>query len=216
MVHVRNLFLSVDPYMRGRMNDGKVLHSAVRARCADGRRGAWRSDRIAGPRASLRATSSFTWPAGATRRCLPRQAAQKFPDIDGVEPPGVPRRARNAGRDRLFRPARCRPGQGRRHRLRFRRCRRGRLGSGADGQGQGHDRDRLGARRRTNANSSVSLGADAAIDYTAAPIFQGAARGRAGRHRRLFRQCRRRSSRRRIRPRPAQCALRDVRDDRRL
>jgi hypothetical protein len=30
MVHVRNRFLSVDPYMRGRMNDAKAMPSPMR------------------------------------------------------------------------------------------------------------------------------------------------------------------------------------------
>ena len=61
-----------------------------------------------------------------------------------------------------------------------------------------------------------SLGADEVIDYKAGPVRQIADGRRAQRHRRLFRQCRRRASRRRAGGRPPECALRHVRHDRRL
>ena len=61
-----------------------------------------------------------------------------------------------------------------------------------------------------------SLGADAVIDYKAGPVAEAAGRGRAEGHRRLFRQCRRRPSRRRLGAGPQGRALRHLRHDRGL
>ncbi len=59
------------------------------------------------------------------------------------------------------------------------------------------------------------LGADAVINYrTAGDLDQGARQGRAAGHRRLFRQCRRRSSRRRAGRRQQVRPLRHLRNDR--
>ena len=61
-----------------------------------------------------------------------------------------------------------------------------------------------------------SLGADQVIDYRAGPILKSLAAAAPEGHRRLFRQCRRKPSRRSARRRPKQCALRHLRDDRGL
>ena len=145
----------------------------------------------------------------------PRATANKLPDL-GAQPRAVPRHSRRDRRDRLFRAARRRLGQGRRHRVRLGRRRRGRLGGRPDRQGQGHDRDRLGRRRRRNATSSARSAPTRSIDYKAGPILKGLAAAAPDGHRRLFRQCRRRPSRRRVRARPQQRALRHLRDDRGL
>ena len=191
------------------------LCPAVPARRADGRRRDRRGGREQGATASRRAISCSTWPAGATRRWCPARAATKLPDL-GAEPQqflgvlGIDRR------DRLFRPARRGVGQGRRHRLRVgRRGRRG-IGRGPDRQGQRHDGHRLGRRRgevrlrplaRRRLRSSI---------ISAGPILKALAAAAPDGHRRLFRQCRRRPSRRRARARPQPCPLRDLRDDRGL
>ena len=92
---------------------------------------------------------------------------------------------------------------------------RGRLGGGADRQGQGDESDRRGRRRgemrmgavaRRGRGARLQVGAD-----------REAADGRRARgHRRLFRQCRRRSSRCRLGRGAAEGALRHLRDDRGL
>ena len=214
MVHVRNL-LAVGRPLHARADErGEVLHPAVRARRADGGRRARRGRRI--QCRGLRARR----PGRAHGRLARRGRASRQGAAQGAADPrrraaGVPRHPRHARRDRLFRAVRRRSGQGRRPRVRLGGGRRGRLGGGADGQGQGHDRHRLRARRgemrfrplarRRRGDRLHRRAAD-----------RKPARGGARRHRRLFRQCRRRPSRRRFRPRPAQRALRLVRDDRRL
>ena len=125
-VRVRNLWLSVDPYMRGRMNDvksyvppfqvgepleggavGEVVESkadgfaAGRPRAAHGRL----ARRGGGPGAR----GSTSCPTSAPSRRIPRR----------------PRRDRRHG---LFRPARRRERKGRRHRVRLGRRGRRRLG----------------------------------------------------------------------------------------
>ena len=61
-----------------------------------------------------------------------------------------------------------------------------------------------------------SLGADAALDYKSGPIVKLLLEAAPEGDRRLFRQCRRRPSRRRLRRRAAECPLRDLRHDRGL
>ena len=141
----RTSWLSVDPYMRGRMNDvksyvppfqlgepmeggavGEVVESTcrrLRARRPRPAHAGWRDE-------AVRARAD-----GATS-CRPAAPAR-----------AVPRQSRPDRRDRLFRAARCGRGEGGRHRLRLGGGRRGRIGGGPDRQGQGHDRDRLGRRR---------------------------------------------------------------------
>ena len=83
---VRNTFMSVDPYMRGRMNEAQVLRrrrtrSASRSTAAPSARSSRRA-----PTASPRATSSCTSSAGASTRELPAKRARKV-DAPGVPPP---------------------------------------------------------------------------------------------------------------------------------
>ena len=144
MVRVRNHWLSVDPYMRGRMNDVKsyVPPFQIDAPMEGGAVGEVVESQA---EASRPATPCCTWPAGATRRCCRRTALNKLPD-PRRRAAGLPRQSRADRRHGLFRPARSRLGQARRHRLRLGRGGRGRLGGGADRQGQGHDGHRLGRR----------------------------------------------------------------------
>ena len=145
MVRVRNRWLSVDPYMRGRMNDvksyvppfqlgepmdggavGEVVESKAEG-FAPGdlvqHMAGWRDEAVVAARDGEQAAR-------------PRRAAR-----------ALPRHARRDRRDRLFRAARRGRGEGRRHRLRLGGGRRGRIGGGPDRQGQGHDGHRLGRRR---------------------------------------------------------------------
>ena len=73
MVRVANRWLSVDPYMRGRMNDVKsyVPPFAIDAPWKAGRSAMWSNP---APTGSSRATPYCTWPGGATKRsCPPRR-----------------------------------------------------------------------------------------------------------------------------------------------
>ena len=116
-----NRWLSVDPYMRGRMNDVKSYVAPFQlGEPMDG--GAIGEVVESAPRASRRAIWSSTWPGGATRRWLAR-ALNKLPDL-GVEPQrflGAPRRSRATAWFGLLDVA---AGQGRRDRFRVRRRRR--------------------------------------------------------------------------------------------
>ena len=77
---VRNLLMSVDPYMRGRMNDVAVLRPAVPARQGARRRRGRRGRSPRGPTASRRASSSSTTAAGAsTRSSTPSTRAASTP-----------------------------------------------------------------------------------------------------------------------------------------
>ena len=147
MVRVANRWLSVDPYMRGRMNDvksyvppfaiGEPMEGGAVGEVVESRPIRLRRRRH-GPAHGRLARRS-----GVARR----QALNKLPR-PRRRAAGVPRQSRPDRRDRLFRAARRRRGQGRRHRLRLGRGGRGRIGGRPDRQGQGHDRDRFGRRRR--------------------------------------------------------------------
>ena len=67
-----NTFMSVDPYMRGRMND-EVLRAAVRARRPARRWRGRRGGRVGSDDLSRSATPSSTRPAGAPTRCCRRR-----------------------------------------------------------------------------------------------------------------------------------------------
>ncbi len=212
-VRVENKWLSVDPYMRGRMNDvksyvppfalgepmqGGAVGKVVESRSPDLAEG----------------ETVFHMPGWREQAAGPAERVQQGA-ADPGRGPSVARQSRPHRRHRLFRAAPGRRGEGGRHRLRLGRGGRGRLGGGADRQGEGHDRDRLGRRRR-----QVRLGARAR--RRRGDRLQGGADreaadgGRAEGDRRLFRQCRRRPSRRRLRRRAPERPLRDLRDDRGL
>ena len=132
-VLVRNTWMSVDPYMRGRMNDRKsyVPPFQIDAPLEGGAVGevvASRADGLAEGDTVLhqlgwREYAVLDGASGAQGRHRAGAAA------------GLPRRARDAGPDRLRRPAgHRRAGRGRR-RLRLRRGGRGRRHGGPDRQG---------------------------------------------------------------------------------
>ena len=212
-IRVRNHWLSVDPYMRGRMNDVKsyVPPFQLGEPMDGGAIGEVVESKAEGFR---QATLSCTWPAGAMRRSSPPARANKLPDL-GARPEQFLGVLGVTGATAYFGLLDAASAQGRRHRLRLGGRRRGRIGRRADRQGQGHDRDRLGRRRGEMRVRPLARGRPGhRLQGGAGP--QGARRRRSGRHRRLFRQCRRRSSRRRIRAGAQQCAVRDLRDDRGL
>ena len=77
------------------------LCPAVPARRADGRRSDRRGGREPRPRASRPATWCCTWPAGATRRCLPRAPLNKLPQ-PRRRAAGFPRQSRLTGGTAYF------------------------------------------------------------------------------------------------------------------
>ena len=146
MVRVNNHFLSVDPYMRGRMNDVKsyVPPFQLDAPMDGGAVGEVVESRDPGFAAGDKVLHMAGWRDEAV---VEAQGAQQIARPRG-RAADIPRQPRADRRHRLFRAARRRAGQGGRHRVRLGRGGRGRLGGGPDRQGQGHDRDRLGRRRR--------------------------------------------------------------------
>ena len=146
-VRVENKWLSVDPYMRGRMNDVKSYVPPFAARRADaGRRGRQGGrEPLAASRA--RATPSSTCSAGASRRSGPPRRSTRCRRCRSSDHQWLGNLGLTGG-TAYFGLLRVARGEGGRYRLRLGRGRRGRIGGGADRQGQGHDRDRLGRRRR--------------------------------------------------------------------
>src|SRR5215471_5855880 len=126
MIRVRNKWLSVDPYMRGRMNDVKSYVPPFQV--GEPMDGGAIGEVVESKAGGL-----------ARRGCNPRPYG---PEIERprVAPRALPWCPRRNGNDRLFRPARRRPGEAQRHRLRVRRGRRRRLGGRPDREGEGHDR----------------------------------------------------------------------------
>ena len=85
-IRVRNLFMSVDPYMRGRMNDVKSYVPPFRlgeplegGAIGDGHR-------VPLARPGQRATWSCTCWAGGTRPSLPARQARRWPSAQGLSP----------------------------------------------------------------------------------------------------------------------------------
>ena len=67
-VLARHAFLSLDPYMRGRLNDAEVLRRAARSRRGDGRRHGRRRRGLEQPALQGRATRLSEWAAGSAIR----------------------------------------------------------------------------------------------------------------------------------------------------
>ena len=162
-VLVKTLLLSLDPAMRGWMNEGKsyiapvgideVMRAGgigVVAASANpgvrGRRSRERRTRRSGVRRVRRAPAR------------PRRAGQDRPAHRHAD--AVAERARHAGHDRLLRPARRRPAEGGRDGRRLRRsgCRRPDRRAARQDQGlpRGRDRRRPGEVRLGGATSSAS------------------------------------------------------------
>jgi hypothetical protein len=196
MVHVRNLWLSVDPYMRGRMNESKSYippfqldapmdggavgedRRVERGRVPEGRPGA--------------AYGRLARRGGATPKGI-----QKLPQI-GAEPQAFLGHLGMPGATAYFGLFDAAEGKGRRHRIRL-GCRwRGRFGSRSDRQGQGNDGHRLGARQGQMRLRTVARRRRRDRLY-GRPDHRLAPRSGAQGDRCLFRQCRRRSSRCRLR-----------------
>ena len=96
-VLVRNLLMSVDPYMRGRMNDVQVLRRRrSRLGAAARRRRGRRGGRVAGPTVSPSATSCCTTSGWREYAVARRRRASRRVDPERRAAVGLPRRARDA------------------------------------------------------------------------------------------------------------------------
>ena len=127
-VLVRHHYLSLDPYMRGRMNDAQELRRAAAARRGDDRRHRRRGGGLEEPAVQRRRPGRRPWAAGrSTRSSTPRSAAR----CTRSTPRHIPLSAylgagRHARRHGLVRPDADHRAQGRRDRGGERRHRRGR------------------------------------------------------------------------------------------
>ena len=171
MVHVRNLFLSVDPYMRGRMNEAKsyIPPFALDAPMEGGAVGEVVSSNAEGFAPGDLVIHMAGWRDEAV---LPAKALQKAPPIPGVEPQaylgilGMPGATAYFG---LLDAAQAKAGD----RV-FVSAAAGAVGSAVVEMAKAKGMSVIGSAGGSDKCDFVrSLGADAAIDYKAAPILQG-------------------------------------------
>ena len=191
-VLVKNEWLSLDPYMRGRMNDVEIVRPAGADRRSHGRPDGRRGRRVA--RRALRSRRQRAVAVGlATLRRRPRgrPAQDRRHARAGIV---LPRRARHAGDDRVVRAVRHRRAQARRNGRRVgrvgRRGQRGRparedpwLPCGGHCRRQGQVRLRRAGARFRRVRRLQARGAS-----------RRSARGLPQRRRRAFRERRRRGA----------------------
>ena len=213
-IRIANRWLSVDPYMRGRMNDVKsyappfVLGEPMQG----GAVGEVIESRADGVGVGDMVQHMAGWRDEAV---VPAGQVQKLPAL-GVPPQAFLGQLGMPGMTAYFGLLHGRRGEAGRHGVRLRRGRRGRLHRHPDRQGEGDDGDRFGRRRRQMRVVPVARRrCDDRLQGRRVADEEAAGGGAAG-DRRLFRQCRRRASRCRARRGQPPCALRDLRDDRRL
>ncbi len=170
MVHVRNLFLSVDPYMRGRMNEAKsyIPPFVLDAPMEGGALG-----KVVESHAEGFAPGDLVVHMGGWRdeAVLPVAALQTAPRIDGVEPQaflgvlGMPGATAYFG---LLDVAEAKKGD-----TVFVSAAAGAVGSAVVQMAKAKGMTVIGSARGTEKYEFItSLGADAAIDYTARPILK--------------------------------------------
>jgi hypothetical protein len=169
MVHVRNLFLSVDPYMRGRMNEAKsyIPPFALDAPMEGGAIGEVVASNADGFSPGDLVVHMAGWRDEAV---LPAKALQKAPPMEGVEPQaflgvlGMPGATAYFG---LFDVAEAREGD----RV-FVSAAAGAVGSAVVQMAKAKGMTVIGsARGKQKCDFVRALGADAAIDYTAGPLI---------------------------------------------
>ena len=210
-VLLRTIWLSLDPYMRGRMSDGPSYAPAGAGRRRDGRRHGQRGDRLEQSRfrqGRHRAVARRLADACDLRRQGPCQnRSEDRADLDRG------RRARHARHDGLHRPARHRQAAGGRDRRRRGGLRRGRLGGRPDREDQGRPR---GRHRRRQGQMRLRQERTRLRRLPRSPR-SGSGREAEGRlpegHRRLFRERRRRGVRGGVPAAQRVCAHPGVRPD---
>ena len=170
MVHVRNLWLSVDPYMRGRMNEAKsyIPPFAIDAPMEGGAIGEVVESKADGFTAGDLVVHMAGWRDEAV---LPAKALQKAPAIEGVEPQaflgvlGMPGATAYFG---LLDAAQAKEGD----RV-FVSAAAGAVGSAVVQMAKAKGMTVIGsARGKAKCDFVRSLGADAVIDYTAGPVLK--------------------------------------------
>ena len=132
-VLVRNTFLSVDPYMRGRMNDVKSYVPPFALDAADGRRRRRRGRRLRLDDRSQVGDTVLHQAGWRTHALLADRAARKV-DVSQVPASAYLGALGMPGHDGVRRAHPDRRGPRGRHRLHLRRGRRGRLGRRPDRQ----------------------------------------------------------------------------------
>ncbi len=169
MVHVRNLFLSVDPYMRGRMNEAKsyIPPFALDAPMEGGALGEVVESNADGFSSGELVVHVAGWRDEAV---LPAKALQKTPRIPGVEPQaflGILGMTGATAYFGLLDAARAREGD----RV-FVSAAAGAVGSAVVEMAKAKGMTVIGsARGKRKCDLVASLGADATIDYTAGPVL---------------------------------------------
>jgi NADPH-dependent curcumin reductase CurA len=172
MVRVRNLWLSVDPYMRGRMNDVKsyVPPFALDAPMEGGAVGEVVESRAEGFAEGDRVLHMSGWRDEAV---APAAALNKLPDL-GVEPQAFLGNLGLTGGTAyfgLFDGAQAKPGD-----IVFVSAAAGAVGSAVVQIAKAKGMTVIGSARGADKCAFVrELGADAAVDYTAQPILKGLA-----------------------------------------
>jgi NADPH-dependent curcumin reductase CurA len=170
MVKVRNLFLSVDPYMRGRMNEAKsyIPPFALDAPMEGGAIGEVVESNADGFTPGDLVVHMAGWRDEAV---LPAKALQKAPAVPGVEPQaflgvlGMPGATAYFG---LFDVAEAKQDD----RV-FVSAAAGAVGSAVVQMAKAKGLTVIGSARGADKCDFVrSLGADAAVDYTAGPLLQ--------------------------------------------
>jgi hypothetical protein len=171
MVRLRNRFLSVDPYMRGRMNEAKsyIPPFALDSPMEGGALGEVVESSAEGFAPGDLVVHMAGWRDEAV---LPAKAVQKAPPIPGVEPQaflgvlGMPGATAYFG---LLDAALARQGD-----IVFVSAAAGAVGSAVVQMAKARGMTVIGSARGADKCDFVrSLGADSAIDYTAAPILHG-------------------------------------------
>ena len=192
-VLLRTIWLSLDPYMRGRMSDGPSYAAPVPI--GGVMEGGTVSEVIASNNPGFAkgdiVLSRAGWQTHALSdgKGLAQDRSEARADLDRGG------RARHARHDRLYRPARYRQAAGRRNRGGRGGLRRGRLGGRADREDQGRARGRH--RRRQGQMRLRQEGARLRrLPRSPRSRSRGEAEGGLPEgHRRLFRECRRRGVR---------------------
>ena len=211
-VLLRTIWLSLDPYMRGRMSDGPSYAQPVPI--GGVMEGGTVSEVIASNNPGFRqgrhrAVARRLADACDLRRQGPGQdRSEDRADLDRG------RRARHARHDRLYRPARYRQAAGGRDRRRRGGFRRGRLGRRPDREDQGRARGRH-RRRQGQVRLRQERTRLRRLPRSPRSRSRGEAEGRLPeRHRRLFRERRRRGVRGGVPAAQRVCAHAGVRPDR--